>query len=152
MAGYLGKAFYAHLLLATVACPAAWADDLPGLLTVEITGLKEATGNVYIAVYNSEDTWLEDETVMNKTVVITEARDGDLVRTELELPMGDYALSAFHDQDGDGELDTNMIGIPDEPIAVSNNALGKFGPPKYKDAVFTLGAEPAIQRIIMKAP
>lgn len=152
MAGYLRKALYAHLLLATVACPAASADDLPGLLTVEITGLNDATGTVYIAVYNSEDTWLEDETVMNKTVVITEARDGDLVRTELELPMGDYALSAFHDQDGDGELDTNMVGIPDEPIAVSNNAIGKFGPPKYEDAVFTLGAEPAIQRIIMKAP
>jgi uncharacterized protein (DUF2141 family) len=40
--------------------------------------------------------------------------------------------------------------MPKEPIALSNNAVAKFGPPKYADAVFTLGAEPMIQRISMK--
>jgi len=138
------------LLVTALACRLTTADELPGILAIEITGLKDATGNVFIAVYASEDTWLGDEVVMDKKVVIADARDGDLVRTELQLPMGDYAVSAFHDQDGDGELSTNMIGIPREPIAVSNNAVGKFGPPKYADAVFTLGAEPAIQRIIMR--
>ena len=137
-------------LLLALACQSALADELMGILIVEVSGLKDATGNVYIAVYDSDSTWLSDTTVLSKKVAISEALDGELVRTELLLPLGEYALSVFYDKDDDGELDTNFIGMPKEPIALSNNAVAKFGPPKYADAVFTLGAEPMIQRISMK--
>ena len=73
------------------------------------------------------------------------------MRTELLLPLGDYALSVFYDQDGDGKLKTNFIGMPKEPIALSNNAVAKFGPPEYDDAVFSLGAQPLIQNLSIKA-
>jgi len=141
-----------QIFLWAIACQTAVADDLTGILMVEISGLKDATGNVYIAVYNSDSAWLGDTTVTSKKVAIAEALDGDLVRTELQLPLGEYALSAFYDKDSDGELDTNFIGLPKEPIAMSNNAVAKMGPPKYADAVFTLGAEPLIQRINMVVP
>jgi uncharacterized protein (DUF2141 family) len=120
-------------------------------LRVEVTGLQNAQGNIYIAVYDSDDTWLGDETVLGQQVAIAEARSEDgLVSTELNLPPGEYALSIFHDSNNNGELDTNFIGIPKEPVALSNNARPKFGPPKYKDAVFTLGEEPLTQRISME--
>jgi uncharacterized protein (DUF2141 family) len=137
-------------LLLVLTCHTAFADELTGILTVEVSGLKDATGNVYIAVYNSDSTWLSDTTVLSKKLVISDALDGELVRTELQMPLGDYALSIFYDKDDDGQLDTNFVGMPKEPIALSNNAVAKFGPPKYADAVFTLGAEPMIQRIVMK--
>jgi uncharacterized protein (DUF2141 family) len=137
-------------LLLVLTCHTAFADELTGILTVEVSGLKDATGNVYIAVYNSDSTWLSDTTVLSKKLVISDALDGELVRTELQIPLGDYALSIFYDKDDDGRLDTNFVGMPKEPIALSNNAVAKFGPPKYADAVFTLGAEPMIQRIVMK--
>ena len=117
---------------------------------VELTGLQEASGNLYIAVYDSDSSWLGDDTVMQQKVVIADARDGELVLAELQLPPGEYALSIFHDTNDNGELDTNFIGIPKEPVALSNNARPKFGPPKYKDAVFTLGADPVTQRISME--
>ena len=127
------------------------ADDLTGILIVEISGLKDVTGEVYIAVYNSEDDWLSEDAVFaSEKVAIADALDGELVRTELQLPLDDYALTVFYDADGDGELDTNFIGIPKEPFAMSNNAVAKFGPPKYDEAVFTLGAEPHIQHIIIQ--
>jgi uncharacterized protein (DUF2141 family) len=138
------------LLVVAMACPPVVAEDPPGILIVEITGLKEASGDVYIAVFDSDATFLGDEAVQATKVVIAEALDGDVVRTELQLPLGEYAFSAFHDMDGNGELDTNFVGMPKEPIAMSNNAVGKFGPPKYEDAVFTLGVEPVIQRVIMR--
>jgi uncharacterized protein (DUF2141 family) len=138
------------VLVMALVCRAAVAEDMPGILIVEITGLKDASGDVYIAVFNSDATFLGDEVVQANKVVIADALDGDVVRTELQLPLGEYAFSAFHDQDGDGELDTNFVGMPKEPIATSNNAVGKFGPPKYEDAVFTLGVEPVIQRVIMR--
>ena len=93
---------------------------------------------------------LGDDTVQQQRVVIEQARDGDLVRAELSLPPGEYALSIFYDRNDNGELDTNFIGIPREPVALSNNARPKFGPPKYEDAVFTLGAEPLIQHITIR--
>ena len=139
-----------QVLLLGLASQTALADELMGILTVEVSGLQDATGNMYIAVYDSDSTWLSDTTVLSKKVAISEALDGELVRTELQLPLGEYALSVFYDKDDDGELDTNLIGMPKEPIALSNNAVAKFGPPKYADAVFTLGAEPMIQRISMK--
>ncbi|MCP4467754.1 MAG: DUF2141 domain-containing protein [Halieaceae bacterium] len=127
------------------------ADDLTGILIVEISGLKDATGDVYVAVYNSDDDWLSEDAVFaSEKVAIADALDGELVRTELQLPLDDYALTVFYDADGDGELDTNFIGIPKEPFAMSNNAVAKFGPPKYDEAVFTLGAEPHIQHIIIQ--
>ena len=47
-------------------------------------------------------------------------------------------------------LTSNLIGIPKEPIAVSKNAAGKFGPPKFEDAVSTQSAEPVIQRFFKR--
>jgi len=125
------------------------ADD-GSMLRVELTGLQNAEGNLYIAVYNSDDTWLGDDTVLEQQVVIADSRDGELVSAELQLPPGEYALSIFYDSNDNGELDTNFIGIPKEPVALSNNARPRFGPPKYKDAVFTLGEEPLTQRIDME--
>ena len=129
--------------------PAIAEADAAASLTVEIAGLQLVEGNLYIAVYDSDDTWLGDTTVHDQKVVIADSRDGELVSTELQLPPGDYALSIFYDSNNNGELDTNFIGIPKEPSGLSNNARPRFGPPKYKDAVFTLGTEPETQRISM---
>jgi len=136
------------LLLVAYTSSAAIADG--SLLRVELSGLQEVEGNIYIAVYDSDDTWLGDDTVYEQQVVIADARDGELVWAEMHLPPGEYALSIFYDSNDNGELDTNFIGIPKEPVALSNNARPKFGPPKYKDAVFTLGEEPLTQSISME--
>ncbi|MEH6580342.1 MAG: DUF2141 domain-containing protein [Halioglobus sp.] len=140
------------LLLITVASYASEESSPAGntALLVEVSGLQDAVGNIYIAVYDSDDTWLGEETVLQRQVVIAEARDNGLVSTQLHLPPGQYAISIYHDSNDNGELDTNFIGIPKEPVALSNNARPKFGPPKYEDAVFTLGETLITQRIAME--
>ncbi len=138
-------------LWATMASlPLQAEETTTATLRVELTGLADAEGHVYIAVYDSGETWLGEETVLDRQVTIADAREGELVTAELQLPPGDYALSIFYDSNDNGELDTNFIGMPKEPIALSNNARARFGPPKYKDAVFTLGTEPVVQRISME--
>ncbi len=52
------------------------------------------------------------------------------------LPHGTYAVAAYHDENGNGKLDTNWMGIPREGTAASNNAKGFMGPPKFRDARF----------------
>lgn len=122
----------------------------PSTVQIEITGLEDQTGDLYISVYNSDDTWLGKDTVMRQHVVIDESRDGNLVTTTLELIPGEYAFSIYYDSNDNGELDTNFIGIPKEPVALSNNARPKFGPPKYEDALFLLAEERHVQRISME--
>ena len=84
---------------------------------LELSGLQNASGNVYVAVYDSDDSWLGEDTVLDKKVVIADAMQGELVLAELQLPPGEYAISVFYDRNHNGELDTNFIGIPKEPIA-----------------------------------
>lgn len=49
---------------------------------------------------------------------------------------GTYAISSFNDENGNGKLDTNFLGIPKEGTGASNNAPANFGPPKWADAKF----------------
>ena len=52
--------------------------------------------------------------------------------------LGDYAVSVFHDEDGDGKLGTTFFGVPEEGWGVSNNVQPRrLGfPPRFRDATF----------------
>lgn len=53
------------------------------------------------------------------------------------IPEGVYGLSAFHDENENGKLDTNFLGMPVEDYCASRNARGTFGPPSFEDARFS---------------
>ena len=53
-----------------------------------------------------------------------------------DLKQGLYAVAAFHDENDNGKLDTNWLGIPVEGSGASNGAKGYMGPPKFADAAF----------------
>ena len=57
------------------------------------------------------------------------------------LPPGDYALRAFHDVNGDGQKNANPFGMPTEPFAFSNNAVGNMGPASWDRARFAVSGE-----------
>ena len=52
-----------------------------------------------------------------------------------DLPSGDYAVALFHDENGNGKLDTRF-GIPREGVGFSNNPRLFFGPPRFAAASF----------------
>ena len=137
------------LAASTLLFPAMVTVAEDAALTIELAGLAEAEGSIYISVYDNPDDWLGEERVANMQVAIDEALVDELVVATMSLPAGDYAISIYYDANGNGDLDTNFIGIPKEPVALSNNAKASFGPPKYKDAVFSLSADGLTQRIEM---
>jgi uncharacterized protein (DUF2141 family) len=59
------------------------------------------------------------------------------------LAEGTYAIACFHDENHNGRLDRNFLGVPTEGTVVSNHAKGTLGPPKFDDAKFVWRAEPA---------
>lgn len=69
------------------------------------------------------------------------------VRFSTELKPGTYGIRVLQDIDGNGELNENVLGMPTEPWAFSNNAAGNFGPPKWREVRFEVGAGSVAQTI-----
>lgn len=115
---------------AIIAQAAAAAD-----LTVTVSNLKEPVGELRWVIFDSAEAYDADQ----KPLMSARSRvDGDSVRfTVHDLPSGRYAVKLFHDENGNGELDSNMVGLPTEGYGFSNNA-GRFGPPSFEDAAVTV--------------
>lgn len=67
-----------------------------------------------------------------------------------EIPVGTYGISAFHDEDNNGKLNTNLVGYPVEEYACSNNARNMFSAPSWKDAKFKFKGGTVRLRGVMK--
>ena len=106
-------------------------------ITVEINNVGSTDGSILLAIFNSEKTFLKQgfkqAKLAPKNGTITYKFDG--------IIPGIYTISAVHDLNDNGELDTNFIGIPTEPYGVSKDGKQTFGPPSYEEAVFQLAQE-----------
>ena len=80
----------------------------------------------------------------NETVPI---HDSKASVTFEQIPYGTYAIKIFHDENSNGELDTNFVGFPKESFGFSNDAMGKFGPPTFEQAKFEI-AQPKLELTI----
>ncbi len=118
------------MLTSTFFTAQVWAGDL----TVEVSGLTQAKGDVQVALFDQQGQWLR-KAVTSKKIA---AAEGKVQIVFENLADGEYGLSVFHDLNGNGKLDMNMIGIPTEPYGFSNDAAGSFGPPSFTDAKIKL--------------
>jgi len=103
-------------------------------LTINLKGLKSEIGPVNIGLYDVKSQWLKTPLKGGSTKIV----DGVAVIVFSDLLPGDYAISTYHDENDNGELDSNLVGIPKEPYAFSNNARNMFGPASWDDSQFSL--------------
>lgn len=107
-------------------------------LTISVVGVERDEGFVRIAVFNGAEAFT-DNPVM--AAVVT-PREG-LAEWSARVPYGTYAVAVVHDRDGNGKLNTNLLGMPRERYGFSNDARGTFGPPSFDDASFSVD-EPTV--------
>lgn len=129
-------AILALLLGAGVAAaipPPAPAAPGTATLVVEVTGLKDDRGTLHAALYASEDGFpTQPEKALRQSDVPI---SGGRARVVFEgLPPGGYAVAAYHDENGNGKLDTGFLGIPTEGLGATNDAKGFMGPPSFEKA------------------
>jgi uncharacterized protein (DUF2141 family) len=115
-------------------------------LTILIDDVKPVGGNLMVALYNSPDGFLKKPAKGNG--IPAAAVDNKVVFKD--LPEGEYAFAIYHDANSNGKMDKNLIGMPTEDYAFSNNALGKMGPPSYDMAKFIVPAAGATVRVTLK--
>jgi uncharacterized protein (DUF2141 family) len=106
---------------------------------VTTDGVHSAQGSVFVGLYASPTKFLNGNQtdaalkVPAKTEPITAVFDN--------LPPGTYAIGAYHDENGNNHLDTNVIGMPIEGYALSNGVRAVFAKPKFQQAAFIVGEE-----------
>ena len=104
-------------------------------LKVVVVGLHSNDGEVDCALFGSADGFPGDSSKAGKTTK-GKIENGKAVCTFAGVAPGDYGVSVFHDENGNGNLDRNFMGMPKEGVGASNDAAGHFGPPKFDDARF----------------
>ncbi|QKJ64417.1 DUF2141 domain-containing protein [Flavobacterium sp. M31R6] len=110
-------------------------------LTVSVSGLKSNTGILKVGLYNSDATFLKS----TYKSITSEIKNNSAIVTFVGIPKGEYGISTYQDENSNGKLDKNMMGIPSEDFACSNDAKGFMGPPKYEDAKFNIDKNSKIE-------
>jgi uncharacterized protein (DUF2141 family) len=115
----------------------ARADDVGAANSIKVivVGLHSGNGEVDCALFGSADGFPDDPAKAGKTTK-SKIENGQATCIFTEVAPADYGVSVFHDENGNGKLDRNFIGMPKEGVGASNDAAGKFGPPKFDDARF----------------
>lgn len=103
-------------------------------LEISVKNIKKLNGTIRVGLFDNEENFLK-EAVQGKVVDVNAAT---MTVVFENLKPGDYALSVIHDENANGDLDTNAVGIPKEGFGFGNDAMGLFGPPSFKKAKITM--------------
>lgn len=138
-------------LMVGASSVAARADDASAAnsIKVVVVGLHSNDGEVYCALFGSADGFPDDSSKAGKKTR-SKIENGQAVCIFGGVAPGEYAVSVFHDENGNGRLDRNFVGMPKEGVGASNDAAGHFGPPKFDDARFSYPGGRSVLTIHLK--
>ena len=108
-------------------------------LTVSVTGARNDKGKIGVTLFKSEDGFPSDisKAMFRQSVDIDPHSLGAKVVLK-DVPIGTYAVAVLHDENGNGKMDKNLLGIPKEGYGASNNPPKKMRPPTFDEAKFSL--------------
>ena len=101
----------ASILLLSISHAYAFATNVK----IEISNIAVSSGKLYIAVYHSEKTFKKTPYKNYKL-----NSDKSAVTITDQWPEGDYVVTVYQDKNDNNKLDTNFLGIPKEPVGISN--------------------------------
>jgi uncharacterized protein (DUF2141 family) len=110
-------------------------------ISVTISGLHSAQGNVFVGLYATPSKFLNGN--QNDAMRRVPASTGPITVVFDNLPPGTYAVGAYHDENGNDHLDTNFLGLPEEGYALSNGVRAVTSKPTFQQAAFTVGDQGA---------
>lgn len=122
------------ILIALLAAPLSAEET--GTLVVTVKNVGSDKGEIIGYLFDDKDNWLNYERAAYKTD--SAAKPGLVTLTFRDVRLNDrYALSVFHDQNGNGEMDVgSFIPMPAEPVAASNHTTNSM--PRYYKCSFVL--------------
>ncbi len=113
----------------------AQSSSCPGI-HVKILNVRNSTGTVDCALFDSPEGFPIEALFSARKVMVMKVQNKEARCDFEEIPRGTYALAVFHDENMNGKLDTNWLGIPKEGYAFSNDVKALLAAPSFSDASF----------------
>ena len=107
-------------------------------LTVKVSDMRSRKGKLIFGVFITADGFPSDQS--RSVAWEVKAVEGDTVTFATELPPGTYGASVLHDENENGKMDVNLVGIPKEGYGVTNNPKPKFRAARFSESTFELPA------------
>jgi len=114
-------------------------------IVVQVSGLQSGEGTVSVALFQSAEDFTD-----NPFKTLRQPLEQNQTEVELrfeDIEAGTYAIAVYQDLDENEELNTNFVGIPQEPYGFSNNYRPTMSSPSFDKAKFTLSDSEVVQQI-----
>ena len=105
-------------------------------VTITIENIKGKNGTIQIAVFNKSESF--PKVGGEYKLMQYKVSDGQSQFKIKDLPDGQYAIAIHHDENSDGKMNTNFLGIPKEGYAFSKNFKPKLSAPKFSDCAIII--------------
>ncbi|AXS81681.1 DUF2141 domain-containing protein [Marinobacter sp. Arc7-DN-1] len=125
----------AGLVFASLSTLTLAQSPCPGI-HVKILDIRNSAGAVACALFESPEGFPTEFLRSASNIMIIKVRDTQARCDFEDIPPGTYALAVIHDEDLDGKLGTNWLGIPTEGYGFSNDAKAFMGAPSFDAASF----------------
>lgn len=119
-------------------------EPVKGSLFLAVDNVRLPEGTIWVGIYESEDDFLDREKARLVAVKVTSTGQAMIQIPDLVYGKS-YALALFHDENDNGELDTNFLGLPAEPWAFSGTLKSSFRLPRFDEVRFTFERESSSQ-------
>ena len=113
-------------------------------IVLEVSTFRNTRGFLGCQLYaKSEgfpDNW-QSQVNLRKRVVVTGTTTSC---TYPDMPPGTYAAAVIHDENSNGKLDTNFLGMPTEGYGISNNHTHALSRPSWNESKFVVNADTTV--------
>lgn len=116
--------------------PATFAEGT-ATLVVNLDSFRNDQGMAIVSLFRGPKGF-PDEVAASVATVSVAIQEGQATAAFANLPYGDYAVSVLHDEDGDGQMATGLLGTPREGFGFSGYPDYRFGHPDYAQVRFLL--------------
>jgi uncharacterized protein (DUF2141 family) len=128
-------AWFTVLVLANLPVLTLAQASCPGI-HVKILNISNNRGTVACALFESPDGFPLEYLRYATNIMVIKIRDTQARCDFLDIPPGTYALAVSHDENMNGKLDANWLGIPTEGYGFSNDAKAVLSAPSFAAARF----------------
>jgi uncharacterized protein (DUF2141 family) len=122
-----------YILLYLVCIPILYSQNVE----VTITGIRSEKGQIDIGVFKDNETFQKEDAFLDKQFIKKVISDGKMT-VKFNLEPGIYGLSLLDDENSNGKMEYNFLGIPKEGFGFSDYYHTGITKPKFDAFKFSI--------------
>lgn len=119
------------------------------VLTLRVEGVRSADGQLRAELLGRGPGEADPRRV---TFAAQDAVQGTNVIRFPGLPAGEYAVQLYHDENGNGKVDMNVVGVPQEGYGFSNVPVVQGGIPPFDRMKVAVTADASATAVLIYQP